>query len=139
MSDTLLFIFAAACIAAIVIGKGLFDRRKRLEAEAIRAAYATETANAARAEELVRECVMDLKRQRAGAHGPWLAALIDGPLYLQYDERGRIQVKALTKPVTPGLALSAVRLTIADLSGGRFNLDALYRAARELSNMGEGA
>ena len=42
MSDTLLFIFAAACIAAIVIGKGLFDRRKRLEAEAIRAKAETE-------------------------------------------------------------------------------------------------
>lgn len=139
MSDTLLFIFAAACIAAIVIGKGLFDRRKRFEAEAIRAAYATETANAARAEEILRGCVSDLKRQKAGACGPWLAALIDGPMFIQYDEQGRVRVKTVTKPVTPGIALTAVHMTIAELSGSRFNLETLYRAAGELSNMGQGA
>lgn len=139
MSDTLLFAFATVCIVAIVVSKLLTDRRKRAEEESILAAYATETENDDRVDDILRGCVLDLKRQRAGGYGPWLASLIDGPLFIQYDDRGRIQVKTLTRPITPGLALSAVHRTIAELSGGRFNLDALYRAASELANMMEGA
>lgn len=138
MSDILLFVFAAACVAAIVIAKCLADRRKRAE-ESILAESAAEMENAARVQEILQSCAVDLKRQRAAGYGPWLSALLDGPLYLQYDEQGRVQVKTLARPVTPGLALSAVRRTIGELAGGRFNLDGLMRAEAELEHLGEGA
>ena len=138
MSDILLFVFAAACVAAIVIAKCLADRRKRAE-ESILAESAAEMENAARVQEILQSCAVDLKRQRAAGYGPWLSALLDGPLYLQYDEQGRVQVKTLARPVTPGLALSAVRRTIGELAGGRFNLDGLMRAESELEHLGEGA
>lgn len=135
MENLLLLAFVAACVAAIVIDKKVRARRRKAEEDAILA----DMENAARVHEILHTCAVDLKKQRAAGYGPWLSALLDGPMYIEYDERGRIQVKTLAKPVTPGLALSAVHMTIAELSGGRFNLETLYRAASELSNMGQGA
>lgn len=103
--------------------------------------------------QIVKGAYLDLKRQRAGSHGPWLESLLDGPLYLQYDERGRVQVRALTKSISPGVALSAITMTIQDIlsapisydKDGRemprrmFNLDGLHKAEAELMEMmGEG-
>lgn len=138
MNEFLLYIVASTIIAAVVIVKVLSGRRKRAE-ESILAESAAETEQAARVQEILQSCARDLKNQRAAGYGPWLSALLDGPLYIQYDERGRIQVKTLAKPVTPGVALAAVQMTIGELSGGRFNLETLFRAESELEHMGEGA
>ncbi len=106
-----------------------------------------------RVSRIVKTAYLDLKRQRAGSHGPWLESLLDGPLYLQYDERGGIQVRALTKSISPGVALSAITMTIQEIlsapisydKDGRemprrvFNLDGLHKAEEELMEMmGEG-
>lgn len=103
--------------------------------------------------QIVKGAYLDIKRQRADAHSPWLESLLDGPLYIQYDDRGRIQVKTLTKPITPGVALSAVQMTIKDVLSAPisynkdgvemprrpFNFDGLNKAKGELMEMmGEG-
>ena len=103
--------------------------------------------------QIVKGAYLDLKRQRAGSRSPWLESLLDGPLYIQYDEKGRVQVRALPKPIAPGVALSAITMTIQDIlsapisydKDGRemprrvFNLDGLNKAKEELMEMmGEG-
>lgn len=103
--------------------------------------------------QIVKGAYLDLKRQRAGSHSPWLESLLDGPLYIQYDERGGIQVKTLTKPITPNVAFAAIVMTIQDILSAPisydkdgvemprrvFNLDGLNKAKEELMEMmGEG-
>lgn len=103
--------------------------------------------------QIVKGAYLDLKRQRADARGPWLESLLVGPLYIQYDEMGRTQVNVQTKPIAPGVALSAITMTIQDIlsapisydKDGRemprreFNLDGLHKAEAELMEMmGEG-
>lgn len=103
--------------------------------------------------QIVKGAYLDLKRQRADARSPWLESLLEGPLYILYDDRGRTQVKVLNKPIAPGVALSAIVMTIRDIlsapisydKDGRemprrvFNLDALNKAKAELMEMmGEG-
>lgn len=91
-----------------------------------------------RAQEIVVACEKDLHRQKAGGYGQWLPSLMEGPMYIYYDEKGGMQVKTITRQVTPGIALTAVRMTLNELMGSRFNLDTLLWAEAELEKMGEG-
>lgn len=85
--------------------------------------------------QIVKGAYLDLKRQKADARGPWLESLLDGPLYIQYDERGRIQVNVLTKPISPGVALSAVKMTIHEILSSpiSYNKDGVEMPRRAVS------
>lgn len=75
---------------------------------------------------VVKKAHKALERQHAAGYGPWLTALLP-----RGGERGR--------DITPGIALQAVRMTIADLAGSRFNIRCLWEAEAVLEEMkGEG-
>ena len=83
----------------------------------------------------------DLRKQRAAGYGPWISTLLGGgSLFISgYDEDGRAHVENTGREICPEIALTAIRHTISDLVGSRFNLDALVHAADELKTMmGEG-
>ena len=95
-----------------------------------------------RVHEIIKAAYLDLERQRARAYGPWLSALLDGGPGFYFtgtvDQRGRERAREWRR-VEPAVALTAIRFTIRDLAGSRFNLDGLRRAEAELEQMGEGA
>ena len=101
-------------------------RREQEERAGERAKEALQEAQRLRVEEEAREVVrvahMALERQNARAYGPWLTCLLT-----RAGEEGR--------KVTPGIALQAVRMTIADLAGSRFNLRPLWEAEATLEEM----
>jgi len=96
-----------------------------------------------RVHEIVKAAYLDLKRQRAGTHGPWLAALLDGGPELFFtgsvDKWGRDRTERQWRRVEPAVARTAIRFTIDELAGGRFDLDGLRRAEAELAEMEKGA
>ena len=110
-----------------------------------------------RVHEIVKAAYLDLKRQRAVSHGPWLAALLDGGAGFFFtgtvDKWGRARAEQEWRRVEPAVALTAVRWTIRELLAApvsydkdgnemprrTFNLDVLRRAESELANMEEGA
>lgn len=96
-----------------------------------------------RVHEIIKAAYLDLKRQRAGTHGPWLAALLDGgPDFFftgSVDKWGRERAEREWRRVEPAVALTAIRFTMNDLAGGRFDLDALRRAESELEKMEKGS
>lgn len=136
--------FASLLVAAVAI-VAIYETTIAIRKNARRKAedkalleYAVYMENEARAHEIVFTCHRDLERQRAGGYGPWLASLLEGPMYLSYDERGEVRIKTMTRHTTPGIALTAVRMTIRELTGSRFNLGVLFRAETELREMGAG-
>ena len=88
---------------------------------------------------IVTECYGDLRRQRATGYGPWLSAILDGGPSMHFvgerDEWGRCEVTRASRKATPEMALEAVRRTIGDLIGRRYDLTALYEAEEELRDM----
>lgn len=110
-----------------------------------------------RVHDIVKAAYIDLKRQRAVSHGPWLAALLDGgagPFFTgTVDKWGRWQAAQEWRRVEPAVALTAVRWTIRELLAApvsydkdgnemprrEFDLSVLRRAETELEEMGEGA
>ena len=152
MSDTSIFLLGATIVAIVVIIKLFRDHRKKVEEEAV-LAYATATENAARVREIIYSCHRDLNKQRAAGYGPWLSSLLDGAMFTVFDESGRIKVETTVKPVSPDVALTAVRRTIEEITSApvsydkdgnemprrALNLDGLHRAEAELEKMGEGA
>ena len=70
--------------------------------------------------EILNETHRSLDRQKVRGYGPWLSCLIE------------------RRCGDANVALTAVRFTIRDLAGSRFNLDALNKAAAELKEMGAG-
>ena len=96
-----------------------------------------------RVHEIIKAAYLDLKRQRAGTHGPWLSALLDGGPEFYFmgavDQWGRDRTERKWRRVEPAVALTAIRLTMQELAGGRFDLDALRRAESELESMEKGA
>lgn len=95
-----------------------------------------------RVHEIIKAAYLDLEKQRARAYGPWLSALLDGGPGFYFtgtvDQRGRERAEREWRRVEPAVALTAIRFTIRDLAGSRFNLDGLRRAEAELEQMGEG-
>lgn len=105
-------------------------RREQEERAEKRAKEALQEAEILRMEEEAREVVrvahLGLVAQHAAAYGPWLSAILS-----RAGEPGR--------RVTVGLALQAVRMTILDLAGSRFDLNCLFEAEAALEEMtGEG-
>lgn len=137
MSTFVLIVVAVS--AAVILFETIRTRRQKAKEEALLAYEAATAEKSARAQELVLSCERDLKAQRAAGYGPWLPSLLEGPMYIYYDERGGIQVRTMTRPIAPGVALAAVQRTIGELAGSRFNLDTLLRAEAELEQMWEGA
>lgn len=136
MLDIILFFAALAVAIAVQIFR---NARARREEQAL-LARCVDAETASRVREIVLTCARDLRMQRAAGYGPWLSALIDGPVCIEHDERGRVHVATLAEPVAPGVALEAVKRTAGELAGSRFRLDALRRAERELEKiMGAGA
>lgn len=152
MSDTMLFLLGATIVAIVIVFGFIRDHRKKVEEEAL-LAYATATENAARAREIIYSCHRDLNKQRVAAYGPWISSLLDGPMFIKYDERGRIKVETVAKTISPDVALTAIRRTIEEIvsapvsydkDGNEMphrvvNLDGLRRAEAELEKMMEGA
>lgn len=101
-------------------------RREKEERAGERAKQALQEARTLRLEEEAREVVrvahLALIGQHAAAYGPWLASLLR-----RAGEEGR--------KVTPAIALQAVRMTIADLTGSRFNIRPLLEAEATLEEM----
>lgn len=129
-------IFVAVAIVAVY--EFIQFLRKRA-GEKVQIAYAVQIEQSSRAKDIVFYCEKDLRRQKAGGYGQWIPSLLEGPMYITYDEKGRVQVKTISeRPITPGIALTAVRMTITELMGSRFNLDTLLWAEAELVKMGEG-
>ena len=93
-----------------------------------------------RVHEILKAVYIDLKRQRAGTHGPWIAALLDGGPEMYFtgdiDRWGRGRAEREWRRVEPAVALTAIRFTMDELAGGRYNLDALRAAESELLEMG---
>ena len=103
---------------------------------------------------ILKDAYLDLKRQRAVAHGPWLASLLEGDLYVSgHGNRGRVFVDADVMDIEPSVALTAIQWTIRDILSvpisydkdgmemphRMFNLDKLHQAENELMEMmGEG-
>lgn len=107
-----------------------------------------------RVRDILKDAYIDLKRQRAVAHGPWLASLLEGDLYVSgHGNRGRVFVDADVMDIEPSVALTAIQWTIRDILSvpisydkdgmemphRMFNLDKLHQAENELMEMmGEG-
>lgn len=87
---------------------------------------------------VLKRCYADLTKQHAMAYGPWISSLLDGGynFSMYRDSRGGVHVERQHRTVSPEVALTAVRWTIAELSGSRFDLSTLYAAQRELLEMG---
>ena len=145
---TIYLIFVAVAIVAIYESVQFIHKRRE---EKSYLAYVMEMDNSAseqrvvesyeyseRVHDIISSCERNLKRQRAAGFGQWIASLIEGPMYIYYDEKGGTHIKTLTRPINPGIALTAVRMTINELMGSRFNLDTLLWAEAELEKMGEG-
>ena len=92
-----------------------------------------------RVHEIIKAAFLDLKKQRATGFGPWLSALLDGGPGFYFtgsvNENGRCLAEREWRRVGPDVALTAVRFTLQELAGGRFNLDGLRRAEAELEKM----
>lgn len=95
-----------------------------------------------RVHQIVKTAHLDLKRQGAGAYGPWLATLLDGGQEFYFtgavDKMGRDKAERVWKRVGPSVALTAIRFTLRDLAGSRFDLAGLLRAEAELEQMEAG-
>lgn len=87
---------------------------------------------------LVKNAYDSLKKQHACGYGPWLSSLLDGGynFTLYKDSRGRVSVERQHRIVSPKVALTAVRFTMKELAGSRFDLSELSSAEAELLEMG---
>ena len=85
--------------------------------------------------DILAGCQKDLERQRAGGFGPWIACLLDGGYEMEitgYDKHGFPKVGRVWTECTAAEALTAVRWTLRELAGSRFNLSVLYDAEMKL-------
>ncbi len=135
-----LFGILAWVVFAIYLSIHLRVKRKREEREYQRffEDIADRSVVEAQVQRILTECYHSLTKQNAAAFGPWIPSLLDGgcDFTLYRDSQGRVHVERQHRTVSPEVALTAVRWTIAELSGGRFDLSTLYAAQRELLEMG---
>lgn len=149
-----LFGILAWLIFAIFLSIHLRVKRKREELESrwIEEEDVMRGAIAIRVNQILTECLISLTRQRARAYGPWIPSLLDGGynFTLYKDSRGRVSAERQHRVVSPNVALTAVKQTIADIlaapvsydNDGRemphrvIDLETLYGAERELLEMG---
>lgn len=89
--------------------------------------------------EILKAAYLDLKRQKAGVRGPWIESLLDGGSEFRFtgipDAWGRVGVLREWRRVEPSVALTAIRWTIRDLKGRRFDLGGLLEAEAVLEEM----
>jgi len=119
----LLFIYlvGGAIAALIVIVRGWIERKRDGEFmdDEIEEKTYSGNGNVGR---ILYNAFRSLHRQGAGGYGPWLSSCIER------INKGYI--------VPNKVALQAVRRTIADLDGSRFNIACLLKAESELMEMG---
>ena len=85
---------------------------------------------------IVQSCYRDLQKQKAGLAGPWLPSLLDGArMVVVPGEKGRTEVVAVGRDIAPGVALTAVRFTLRELSGSRYSTKVLEEAEGELEEI----
>ena len=86
--------------------------------------------------EVLKAAYLDLKRQKAGARGPWIESILDGGSEFRFtglpDAWGRVKVVREWRRVDPSVALTAIRWTIRDLYGCRYDLSGLFKAEASL-------
>ena len=85
---------------------------------------------------ILQRCSKDLQKQRAGVAGPWLSSLQSrGRMVMSRDEKGRAVVRVVGADIEPGVALTAVRWTLRELSGSRYSTKVLEEAEGELEEI----
>lgn len=135
-----LFGIAVWIVFAIFLSIHLRVKRQREEREMrwIEEAEVIRRAGSIRVNQILTECFVSLTRQRAKAYGPWIPSLLDGGynFTLYKDSRGRVSVERQHRVVSPKVALTAVRFTMKELAGSRFDLSELSSAEAELLEMG---
>lgn len=112
----LIFILVPISFAARADRRRL--ERQESESKEQEERVAEETLRSFKVKAIARAAHLALTRQRAAAFGPWLASIIEAQ-----------EPKA-------GEALTAVRWTIRELDGSRFNIESLYQAEQDLLEMG---
>ena len=125
------------------------DRKKKEEEEAL---YEFETGAGAgldnvvtdtKAEQvrgILTDCRRDLDRQHAAGFGPWISALLDGGYEMEvtgYDRQGVPIVARDWTECSAAEALTAVRWTLQELAGSRFNTSKLQEAVALLEAIAE--
>jgi len=88
-----------------------------------------------RVQAIIRAAYLDLKRQGASGCGPWLSSILEtnaGDWCVGRTNKGRSVVVTEPANVPAPVALTAVRWTIQELAGSRFDLSALYEAEKKL-------
>ena len=88
-----------------------------------------------RVQAIIRAAYLDLKRQGASGCGPWLSSILEtnaGEWCVGRTNKGRSVVVTEPAAVPASVALTAVRWTIQELAGRRFDLSALYEAEKKL-------
>lgn len=86
---------------------------------------------------LVKSAYDSLKKQRACGYGPWLSCILERSIKYEIvkDGRGRVGVH-YEGTCPPNVALTAVRWTMNELAGSRFDLSQLAFAESALLEMG---
>lgn len=135
-----LFGILAWVVFAIYLSIHLRVKRKREEREYQRffEDIADRSVVEAQVQRILTECYHSLTKQNAAAFGPWIPSLLDGgcDFSLYRDSRGGVSVERQGRAVRPSVALTAVRWTMNELAGSRFDLSQLASAESELLEMG---
>lgn len=93
-----------------------------------------------RVRDILKAALESLKRQGAGGFGPWIPSILDGgpQLYIVKRTARKIVVEREWTGAAPAVALTAIRFTLDELAGGRFNLDGLLEAESALMRLEAG-
>ena len=91
-----------------------------------------------RVQQIVRAAYLDLKKQGVSGCGPWLSSLLEtsaGTWCVGKTNKGQSVVVTEPMSVRADVALTAVRWTIRELAGSRYDLTGLYEAQNKLEGM----
>ena len=123
-------IYIILAVSAVIYIKQNISRRGVREEKK----GATQVADG-RVHEIVRAAYLDLKRQGVSGCGPWLSSLLEtsaGAWCVGKTNKGRAVVVTEPMSIRADVALTAVRWTIQELTGSRYDLTALYEAEKKL-------